>query len=53
MLKHLHALVYAGMSASYVGTCIGADKVWISALLAALYFALAVHDFMAGPDKKH
>lgn len=50
MLKHLHALVYAGMSASYVGTCIGVDKFWVSALLAALYLALAAHDVLRGSD---
>ncbi|QDZ03038.1 hypothetical protein FQ775_23195 [Nitratireductor mangrovi] len=45
MLKYVHSFIYAGMSAGYAGTCIGADKLIVSGLLAALYLVLAIEDF--------
>ena len=53
MLKYIHSLAYAGMSASYVGTCVGADKFWVSAILAGLYGALALHAYLHDRKNEH
>lgn len=45
MLKYIHSLIYATISAGYVGACVGADKLIVSALLALLYLALAYEEF--------
>ena len=41
-MKYIHSLAYAAMSAGYAGTCIGMDKLTISAFLAAIYLLLAI-----------
>ncbi len=45
MIKYIHSLAYAAMSAGYVGTCVGMDKVAVSAALATIYLLLAVCAF--------
>ena len=45
MLKLSHALIYAALSGSYAGACVGLDKTWIAAITAALYFLLAILDW--------
>ena len=48
MLKYIHSLAYAAMSASYAGTCVGMDKTTLSLILAGIYLLLAVHDLLDG-----
>lgn len=45
MLKYIHPLAYAALAAGYAGTCVGADKLIVSAVIAALYLVLAAEEF--------
>ncbi|MEL6947907.1 MAG: hypothetical protein AAFO73_09785 [Pseudomonadota bacterium] len=50
MLKYLHALAYSGLSATYVGKCIGFDKTALSITMAVIYLALAVASIIKKGD---